>query len=93
MRLICNQLIFVFELHGAVNLKSPLLRPRKGKLSEGIIGGPAEVMNDEGVVLLLQEDLTVNFARSIGRGIGAVSRIKRVRGDVIYLSLLLVVND
>jgi len=72
---ICNQLVKIFESHSAVRLKPPLLRPR-GELHRAI-GGPAELMNERGVILLLPEDLTVNFARSIGRGGGALSRIKR----------------
>jgi len=72
---VCDQLIKIFEVHGAVQLKPPLLRPRD-ELHRAM-GGPAELMNKQGVVLLLPEDLTVNFARSIGRGGGALSRIKR----------------
>lgn len=50
----------VFQLHGAVRLRSPLLRPRTSSTSTSA-GGPAEVINSRGVVLLLPEDLTAPF--------------------------------
>lgn len=67
---ICNQLTKIFQSHGAVELKPPLLRP-KGRIENGK-DGHVEVMNERGIILLLPEDLTASFARSIGRagGIG-----------------------
>jgi serine/threonine protein kinase len=73
---ICTKLQSIFELHGAVHLRPPLLRPRSQAVKP--ISGSVELMNRRGVVLLLPEDLTVNFARSVGRGAGTVSHIKRV---------------
>jgi len=77
---ICNQLIKVFQSHGAVKISPPLLRP-KCRLEKGR-EGYAEVMNERGIQLLLPEDLTVNFARSLGRtgGIG----VKRYDIDRVY---------
>jgi hypothetical protein len=50
----------VFHMHGAVRLRAPLLRPRTDSTSY-TVGGPAEVINARGVVLLLPEDLTAPF--------------------------------
>lgn len=79
---ICAQLERVFESHGAVQLKPPLLRPKVhfDKEREGIV----EVMNERGIILLLPEDLTSNFARAIGRagGLG----VKRYDIDKTYHS-------
>jgi translation initiation factor 2-alpha kinase 4 len=50
----------VFHTHGAVCLRSPLLRPRANSTASSV-GGPAEVINSRGVVLLLPEDLTAPF--------------------------------
>lgn len=58
---ICNELKSIFQMHGAVCLKSPLLRPRPRSAKEGNVGGPAEVINMRGAVLLLPEDLTASF--------------------------------
>jgi hypothetical protein len=58
---ICDDLKCIFQIHGAVHLKSPLLRPRPGSMIEGAAGGPAEVINARGAVLLLPEDLTASF--------------------------------
>jgi hypothetical protein len=58
---ICDELKSIFQIHGAVRLKSPLLRPRPGSAKEGNVGGPAEVINARGAVLLLPEDLTASF--------------------------------
>ena len=58
---ICDDLKSIFQIHGAVHLKSPLLRPRPGSMVEGAAGGPAEVINARGAVLLLPEDLTASF--------------------------------
>lgn len=58
---ICDELKSIFQMHGAVCLKSPLLRPRPGSTKEGNVGGPAEFINLRGAVLLLPEDLTASF--------------------------------
>jgi hypothetical protein len=55
---ICTRLTTIFQSHGAVRLRSPLLRPRPNSVSAGTVGGPAEVMDSRGSVLLLPEDLT-----------------------------------
>ena len=61
---VCSDLKNVFKSHGAVALKSPLLRPRPGASVEGtVVGGPAEVINSRGNVLLLPEDLTAPFGK------------------------------
>lgn len=74
----------IFEEHGAVRLRPPLMRPRPTNVSENTIGGPAEVLNSRGTVLLLPEDLTVSFARALGRGGAATSNIKRYDIDRVY---------
>lgn len=57
-----GRLINVFQSHGAVRLKSPLLRPspntKAAKAATGALSGPAELMNQRGSILLLPEDLT-----------------------------------
>jgi hypothetical protein len=54
-----GRLTGIFQSHGAVRLKSPLLRPRPNtKAVKATISGPAELMNLRGAVLLLPEDLT-----------------------------------
>jgi hypothetical protein len=55
---VCSRLIATFQSHGAVRLRSPLLRPRPNTVTVGAVGGPAEIMNTRGSVLLLPEDLT-----------------------------------
>lgn len=61
---ICNDLKSIFLCHGAVRLRCPLLRPRPDSAVEGaLIGGPAEVINSRGNVLLLPEDLTAPFGK------------------------------
>lgn len=58
---ICDDLKAIFQTHGAVHLSSPLLRPRPSTTVEGAVGGPAELINLRGAVLLLPEDLTAPF--------------------------------
>jgi hypothetical protein len=54
-----GRLTGIFQSHGAVRLKSPLLRPRPNtKAVKATISGPVELMNPRGSVLLLPEDLT-----------------------------------
>lgn len=60
---ICDNLKSTFQSHGAVHLRSPLLRPRTNPAVEGAVGGPAEVINARGAVLLLPEDLTAPFGK------------------------------
>uniref|UniRef100_A0A6U6FXU5 non-specific serine/threonine protein kinase n=2 Tax=Odontella aurita TaxID=265563 RepID=A0A6U6FXU5_9STRA len=76
----------IFEAHGAVHLKSPLLRPRLTYPTQdaNAVGGPAEVIDKNGTVLLLPEDLTANFARTVGRGGSAASSVKRYDIDKVY---------
>ena len=62
---ICNDLKSLFQCHGAVRLRCPLMRPRPDSAQEGVVvGGPAEVINSRGNVLLLPEDLTAPFGKS-----------------------------
>jgi len=75
---ICDICTETFKQHGATRLDAPLLRPRidKTSRSEGFheadnvmgAGGPAELLNTDGTVLLLPEDLTSTFARAVARG-------------------------
>jgi len=76
----------IFKSHGAVCLKSPLLRPRPNTkaAAKAIIGGPAVLMNQRGSILLLPEDLTAPFARAVGRGGSATSNIKRYDIGTVY---------
>lgn len=57
---VCKSLESIFQNHGAVRLNAPLLRPRIGA-TKSSLGGPAEVINSRGAVLLLPEDLTAAF--------------------------------
>lgn len=59
----CQKLKIVFERHGAVLLKTPLLRPRPKGAVDGAVVGPAELINARGTVLLLPEDLTAPFGK------------------------------
>lgn len=59
---ICQRLKAIFQSHGAVRMRSPLLRPRS-HTSNATIGGPAEVINPRGVIVLLPEDLTASFGK------------------------------
>ena len=62
---ICSDLRTLFQCHGAVRFRCPLLRPRPDSTQEGVVvGGPAEVINSRGNVLLLPEDLTAPFGKS-----------------------------
>jgi len=81
---VCAGLHEIFEEHGAVRLRAPLMRPRPTNFTENTVGGPAEVLNSRGTVLLLPEDLTVSFARALGRGGAATSNIKRYDTDRVY---------
>jgi translation initiation factor 2-alpha kinase 4 len=60
---ICEHLKLVFQSHGAVHLRSPLLRPRPNPILEQTVGGPAEIINERGNVLFLPEDLTAPFGK------------------------------
>lgn len=87
IKYVCDQLTFIFESHGAIPLRPPLLRP-KGENDSSTANGstqPAEVINGRGHNLLLPEDLQVNFARTIGRGGGALSNVKRYEIGTSYL--------
>lgn len=81
---VCEALKQIFANHGAVHLKTPLLRPRPNSAKSLISGGPAELLNSRGVVLNLPEDLTSSFARSVGRGGAATANLKRYDIDRVY---------
>ena len=57
----CNHLVAIFQSHGAVRLRCPLLRPRPNSVAAGAVAGPAEIMDSRGSVLLLPEDLTASL--------------------------------
>lgn len=61
---VCNAMKAIFEMHGAARLRSPLLRPRPNDTGSTLLGGPAQVINPRGCVLLLPEDLTATFGTS-----------------------------
>ena len=84
VEMITSRLAKIFRSHGAVHLKSPLLRPRHFSSDKTIIGGPAEVLNRRGVSLYLAEDLTGSFARAVGRGGHSASNLKRYEIDRVY---------
>ena len=84
VEIITARLAMTFQSHGAVHLKSPLLRPRYSSSDKTIIGGPAEVLNRRGVSLYLAEDLTGSFARVVGRGGQSASNLKRYEIDRVY---------
>lgn len=81
---LCSRLTTIFQAHGAVHLKSPLLRPRPASVHSLAVGGPAELIDPRGNVLLLPEDLTGPFARAVGRGGSAASNIKRYDIDRVH---------
>ncbi|CAB9500620.1 eIF-2-alpha kinase GCN2 [Seminavis robusta] len=81
---VCSRLCGIFQSHGAVHMKSPLLRPRPATVHSLAVGGPAEVIDTRGNVLLLPEDLTAQFARIVGRGGSAVANVKRWDIDRVY---------
>jgi len=81
---VCTRLSKIFQNHGAVPLKSPLLRPRPATAHSLAVGGPAEVIDTRGTVLLLPEDLCAPFARAVGRGGSAAANIKRYDIDRVH---------
>ena len=86
---VCSGLTSIFETHGAVHLRSPLLRPKPSLAMSGSYGSVAELMNSRGTVLVLPEDLTASYARAVGRGGTATSNIKRYDvGRVYHKSLV-----
>lgn len=74
---VCSKLSSIFQSHGAVHLSSPLLKPRDTLDMISTLNQPAQVVNSRGSALVLKQDLTVNFARSISRGGAATNNIKR----------------
>lgn len=84
VEMITGRLAAIFQSHGAVHLKSPLLRPRHVSSDKTIVGGPAEVLNRRGVSLYLAEDLTGPFARAVGRGGHSASNLKRYEIGRVY---------
>ena len=82
---VCDNFVSVFKSHGAVHLRSPLLRPQQTVEQGDEKGsGLSILMNKRGIALLLPEDLTINFARSVSRGGGSSSHIKRYDIDKVY---------
>ena len=82
-------LVKIFECHGAIELNAPLLRPRHPvRNPPDTAGGPAELLNQRGSVLLLPEDLTVGFARSVARSGGGATRLKRYAVGNTFLKSL-----
>lgn len=81
---ICHRLSSIFQAHGAVNLKSPLMRPRPATANSVAVGGPAEVIDTRGTVLYLPEDLTAPFARAVARGGSAAANVKRYDIDRVH---------
>jgi len=98
--LICSSRMFViclssrvFDAHGAVQLSSPLLRPRTPGIrfheeQFRVPDQPAELINKRGTVVMLPEDLTANFARAVARSGNAATRVKRYCFDKVYHSPL-----
>lgn len=84
VEVICSRLTAIFQTHGAVRLRAPLMRPRPATAHALAVGGPAEVIDTRGTVLLLPEDLTAPFARSVGRGGTAAANIKRWDLDRVH---------
>jgi hypothetical protein len=74
---VCSKLSTIFQSHGAVHLPSPLLKPRDELDLITTLNEPAQVLNSRGSALVLKQDLTVTFARSISRGGAATNNIKR----------------
>jgi hypothetical protein len=61
---ICDHLKTIFQSHGAVHLRSPLLRPQSSpSTTVNAVGGPAELLNERGSLLVLPEDLTGSFGK------------------------------
>lgn len=58
---VCEKIKAIFTSHGAAQLRSPLLRPRPNSSVIALNGGPVEVMNSNGSILLMPEDLTAAF--------------------------------
>jgi len=84
VEVVTAQLSAIFQAHGAVHLKSPLLRPRSSSSYKMVVGGRVEVLNRRGVSLYLAEDLTASFARAVGRGGQSASNLKRYDIDRVY---------
>ena len=81
---LCDSLRQIFRNHGAVHLKTPLLRPRRTATAQLVVAGPVELLNSRGVVLTLPQDLTAALARSVGRGGAATANLKRFDIDRVY---------
>jgi len=85
---VSTKLRTVFLSHGAVHLQCPLLRPKLTRNQQHIQGlpdgGPAEIMNERGTVLILPDDLTASFARQCARGGSATACVKRFDINTVY---------
>lgn len=84
MDIICTKMSSIFQSHGATRLSPPCLRPRDQNIDTNLVNGPAEFINDQGYVLLMREDLTVNFARAIARCGLAANNVKRYDIDKVF---------
>lgn len=63
---ISHHLKTIFRMHGAVRLRSPLLRPNRfASETNSSIGGPAEFLSKRGFCVILPEDLTAPFGTSL----------------------------
>ena len=74
----------IFKSHGATRLCASPLRPRDNQIDSNSTLRPAEIINDQGFVLLLREDLTTNFARAIARCGLTANNLKRFDIDTVY---------
>ena len=78
------QISCILTSQGAVHMRSPLLRPRDSMDTATPLNEPAQLINARGSALLLQEDLTVNFARAISRAGAAGTNLKRFDIDRVF---------
>ena len=83
---ISSKLSKIFQSHGAVRLSPPCLRPRDQNYldTNKPVNAPAELINDQGCVLLMRENLTTNFARAVARCGLASNNLKRYDIDKVF---------
>jgi len=80
-----NTLRSIFAVHGAVEIEAPLLRPREnygfnasgGAGNYSFASSKAEVMDETGQILVLNENLTASFARAVSRAGASTGNLKR----------------
>jgi len=80
---ICQRLVSIFQIHGAIHLKTPLLRP-KCIVDSNYSSNSITLIDKKGNVLMLPDDLTVNFARAVSRGGAATVSFKRYDIDKVF---------